>query len=42
VRMVATDAAIAAASKLVGEAVSGTKGAKFIDESIAAVKSRLN
>ena len=42
VRTVATDAAIAAASKLVGEAVSGSKGAKFIDESIAAVKSRLN
>jgi F-type H+-transporting ATPase subunit b len=42
VRMVATDAAVAAASKLVGEAAAGAKGAKFIDESIAAVKSRLN
>jgi F-type H+-transporting ATPase subunit b len=42
VRMTATEAAIAAASKLVGEAVQGTKGGKLIDESIAAVKSRLN
>ena len=42
VRTTATEAAIAAASKLVGEAVQGTKGAKLIDESIAAVKSRLN
>jgi F-type H+-transporting ATPase subunit b len=42
VRTTATEAAIAAASKLVGEAVQGAKGGKFIDESIAAVKSRLN
>lgn len=42
VRTVATEAAIAAASKLVGEAVQGTKGVKLVDESIAAVKSRLN
>jgi F-type H+-transporting ATPase subunit b len=42
VRTTATEAAIAAASKLVGEAVQGTKGVKLIDESIAAVKSRLN
>ncbi len=42
VRTTATEAAIAAASKLVGEAVQGTKGAKLIDESITAVKNRLN
>ena len=42
VRTVATEAAIAAASKLVGEAVQGAKGAKLVDVSIAAVKSRLN
>ncbi len=42
VRTTATEAAIAAASKLVGEAVQGAKGGKLIDESIAAVKSRLN
>lgn len=42
VRTTATEAAIAAASRLVGEAVQGTKGAKLIDDSIAAVKSRLN
>jgi F-type H+-transporting ATPase subunit b len=42
VRTTATEAAIAAASKLVGEAVQGTKGTKLIDDSIAAVKSRLN
>jgi F-type H+-transporting ATPase subunit b len=42
VRTVATEAAIAAASRLVGEAVQGAKGAKLVDESIAAVKSRLN
>ena len=42
VRTTATEAAIAAASKLVGEAVQGTKGVKLIDDSIAAVKSRLN
>jgi F-type H+-transporting ATPase subunit b len=42
VRAVATDAAIAAASKLVRDAVKGPKGVKLVDESIAAVKSRLN
>jgi F-type H+-transporting ATPase subunit b len=42
VRSTATEAAIAAASKLVGEAVQGAAGGKLIDESIAAVKSRLN
>ena len=42
VRTTATEAAIAAASKLVGEAVQGAKGIKLIDESISAVKSRLN
>lgn len=42
VRTTATEAAIAAASKLVGEAVQGAKGTKLIDESITAVKSRLN
>ena len=42
VRTTATEAAIAAASKLVGEAVQGAKGVKLIDESIAAVKNRLN
>lgn len=42
VRTTATEAAIAAASKLVGDAVQGAKGSKLIDESIAAVKSRLN
>ena len=42
VRMVATDVAIAAASELLETATEGTKGAKLIEESIAAVKSRLN
>lgn len=42
VRTTATEAAIAAASRLVGEAVQGAAGSKLIDESIAAVKSRLN
>ncbi len=42
VRTVATDAAIAAATKLVGAAVQGAKGVKLVDESIAAVKTRLN
>ena len=42
VRTTATEAAIAAASRLVGEAVQGAAGGKLIDESIAAVKSRLN
>ena len=34
--------AIAAASELLETATEGTKGAKLIEESIAAVKSRLN
>jgi F-type H+-transporting ATPase subunit b len=42
VRNVATELAIAAASKLSAEAAKGTKGAKLIEESIAAVKTRLN
>ncbi len=42
VRTTATEAAIAAAAQLVGEAVQGAKGTKLIDDSIAAVKSRLN
>ena len=42
VRMVATDVAIAAASELLGTATEGAKGVKLIEESIAAVKSRLN
>jgi F-type H+-transporting ATPase subunit b len=42
VRTVATDIAVAAASRLVGEAVKGAKGDTLIAESIAAVKSRLH
>ena len=42
VRTTATEAAIAAATRLVGEAVQGVAGGKLIDESIAAVTSRLN
>jgi F-type H+-transporting ATPase subunit b len=42
VRETATSLAIAAATRLVGEAAKGTKGAKLIEESIAAVKTRLN
>ena len=42
VRTTATEAAIAAASRLAGEAVQGAAGGKLIDESIAAVKNRLN
>jgi F-type H+-transporting ATPase subunit b len=42
VRNAATDAAIAAAGKLVAETAKGPKGAKLVDESIAAVKGRLN
>lgn len=41
VRAAATDAAIAAARKLIGDAPA-TKSAKLIEESISAVKSRLN
>ena len=42
VRNLATDNAVAAATKLIAEATSGAKGAALIAESIAAVKSRLN
>lgn len=42
VRFAATDAAIAAATKLIGEAAGGAKGSKLVSESIAAVKARLN
>lgn len=42
VRAAATEAAIAAATKLIGEASTGSKGAKLVAESIAAVKGRLN
>ncbi len=42
VRSAATDAAIAAATKLIGEAAGGAKGSKLVSESIAAVKARLN
>ncbi len=42
VRNAAADLAIAAAAKLSAEAAKGSKGAKLIEESIAAVKSQLN
>lgn len=42
VRNAATDMAIAAAQKLVGEAARGSAGTDLIASSIAAVKSRLN
>jgi F-type H+-transporting ATPase subunit b len=42
VRTAATDVAISAASELLASASEGAKGAKLIEESIAAVKSRLN
>jgi F-type H+-transporting ATPase subunit b len=42
VRSVATDIAVAAATRLVAEAARGTKGAVLIAESIEAVKTRLN
>jgi F-type H+-transporting ATPase subunit b len=42
VRTAATDVAIAAATELLGAAAGGAKGAKLIEESIDAVKSRLN
>ena len=42
VRTAATDVAIAAATELLGVAAGGAKGAKLIEESIDAVKSRLN
>ena len=42
VRNLATDIAVAAATGLAGDAVKGAKGAALVDDSIAAVKSRLN
>ncbi|MGE3875566.1 MAG: ATP F0F1 synthase subunit B [Parvibaculaceae bacterium] len=42
VRTAATDVAITAATELLGVAAEGAKGAKLIEESIAAVKSRLH
>ncbi|MGE0006166.1 MAG: ATP F0F1 synthase subunit B [Parvibaculaceae bacterium] len=42
VRTAATDVAITAATELLGAAVEGAKGARLIEESIDAVKSRLN
>jgi F-type H+-transporting ATPase subunit b len=42
VRTAATDVAIAAATELLGAATEGAKGAKLIEDSIDAVKSRLN
>ena len=42
VRTVATDIAVAAATRLVAEAAKGPKGAGLIAESIEAVKTRLN
>jgi F-type H+-transporting ATPase subunit b len=42
VRTAATDVAITAATELLGVASEGAKGAKLIEESINAVKSRLN
>jgi F-type H+-transporting ATPase subunit b len=42
VRETATNLAIAAAARLTADAAKGTKGAKLIEESIAAVKTRLN
>ncbi|MGE0241531.1 MAG: ATP F0F1 synthase subunit B [Parvibaculaceae bacterium] len=42
VRTAATDVAISAATELLGVAAEGAKGARLIEESIDAVKSRLN
>jgi F-type H+-transporting ATPase subunit b len=42
VRSLATDAAIAAAAKLLGDGSANAKSAALIAESIAAVKTRLN
>jgi F-type H+-transporting ATPase subunit b len=42
VRNLATDIAVAAAAALSAEAVKGAKGAALIEDSIAAVKTRLN
>lgn len=42
VRTAATDVAVSAATELLAAASEGAKGAKLIEESIEAVKSRLN
>lgn len=42
VRTAATDVAVSAAHELLAAASEGAKGAQLIEESIAAVKSRLN
>ena len=42
VRNIVTDIAVAAAQSLTPDAVKGAKAASLIDESIAAVKTRLN
>jgi F-type H+-transporting ATPase subunit b len=42
VRTIATDIAVAAATRLVAEAAKGPQGATLITESIEAVKTRLN
>lgn len=42
VRTAATDVAVSAATELLAAASEGAKGAQLIEESIAAVKSRLN
>jgi len=42
VRTAVTDVAMAAASGLVAEAAKGEKGVSLVEESIAALKSRLN
>jgi F-type H+-transporting ATPase subunit b len=42
VRTAATDVAIAAATELLGAVAEGAKGAQLIEDSIDAVKSRLN
>jgi F-type H+-transporting ATPase subunit b len=42
VRTTATDIAVAAATQLVGDAMQGSKGTGLVDESIQAVRGRLN
>jgi F-type H+-transporting ATPase subunit b len=42
VRTTASDIAVAAATQLVGDAMKGSKGTGLIDESIQAVRGRLN
>lgn len=42
VRSAATDVAVAAASELLATTAQGAKGAQLIEDSISAVKSRLN